>query len=278
MDFLEKFSGIVKDYWFLFLFTLFVGYLVKSIENVSKAVIFKICKHAYWGLILSLLGVFVTLYILISFIEPKESSNFISQITDIGNYIQIVTLVFAVFAGYYAFAQLANIEFNSLVKNGEQQLGLERYNRALELFQKALDKQEDFYVRANLSECACIVGDKKLLSESLSLLRPVEVYDKLVLCYLRISKAALENDYVSAHQEMKSLILLGKENKRLIDHFYWSFKDIWQSGFINTLPTDFQEIYNDIFSYLAKRDAVPPFGNDGGQTDPKLLIENKYST
>ncbi|MGB4834433.1 MAG: hypothetical protein WBP40_05380, partial [Candidatus Moraniibacteriota bacterium] len=132
-----------SEYWYIFLLLAVVVYAFAKNESVVLDLARVLARSTYFRAV-----VVLTLLSLGGYFLAKDSWPNL-EILKLGNYIQFVTLIFAVVAGYFAFAQLSHARYESLVQKANACLLSNQFPRAADYFEQAIVYEKDYEVYAN---------------------------------------------------------------------------------------------------------------------------------
>ncbi len=203
----------------------------------------------YWKFIIAFSFIFVlTLSIII--VKIQDESDLYSILNLV---IQIATLVFAIFVGYFAFAQVVENRFEKLKTKGKDQLDRKKYKRAIQNWEQAhLIKRKDSDTLADLLEVYLIVKNFRKFDERIKELGKliIEESDTVTFHYLRAIRYLLVENLGEAKERIKNLINFTKENPRSLEIFSWEFDDIKNSDTYTKLHGESKIIFDNLASYL----------------------------
>lgn len=131
--------------------------------------------------------------------------------------------------------------------------------RAQKYYEKALAiHNDDFENLTDLLELYIIIrdfsmfDDKIILGEKLAL----DIKDKLVIYYLKISKTLIQMNQGSARSLLSSFMLFIKSNPAALDYFSWDYSDLETSETYKKLDGECKQILDTFKKYL-KKQATP---------------------
>jgi tetratricopeptide (TPR) repeat protein len=246
---------IINYWWLLLLAMLLGGFLYSFNQKNIRRIIGNFSNKAplikrYWMFVIPFSIISALLfYIIFKYSDANNVSIYTSLLG------QILTLVFAIYAGYLAFLQLIENRFDKLVERGDNYLFEEHYNRALESYQEAHKiNPRDFNVLANMTEIYLISQDRNRFDEGLEGLARIikENSEKLCLFYLKVARFILIEDMGSAKRELGSCINFVKNCPDALSHFLWNFKDIKNCAKYKLLQGEAKETMDNLISYLQK--------------------------
>ncbi|MFZ2310668.1 MAG: hypothetical protein WAW11_03925 [Patescibacteria group bacterium] len=186
-------------------------------------------------------------------------SDLSNKIAVFGIIVQLFTLIFGVFAVYFALRQLIENRFASLDKTGFDEVKNRHYLRAIDKWTEAFYIKPDIAIFTNLCEAFLLVGDYHKfdayikMSEEKGLTRKkfiVEACDRIVLLFLRTVRNLLIKNQGEAEVHIGKIIELVKNNGLI--GFQWDFLDISTSSTFQDLNGECREIAENLISYLSK--------------------------
>ena len=199
----------------------------------------------YWKFVIS----FVVIGILSGTIIYFYTENVVGNLMLL---IQIFTLIFAIFVGYFAFQQVAENRLDKLEEKGYMHLQKQEYLRAIKSYEEAfLIAPKDFNILSNLLECYLIIQDNKNFNEKKELIEKIIIEDreKIIFCYLKSANFLLKQDLGKARKEMKECMEFIKSSSF---SFYplWNFRDIKNSELYKDLKGESKKILDNFINYL----------------------------
>lgn len=239
-NFLEFFIITVLP---IVLSTLFLQYIIKKKwrEFFNKTTLIK----KYWRFVISFIIIGSVLGGAIYFYTENITDNLILL-------VQTLTLIFAIFVGYFAFQQVAENRLDKLEEKGYVHLKKREYLRATKSYEEAFSiAPKDFSVLSNLIECYLIIQDDKNFNEKKELIKKIIIEDreKLVFCYLESANFLLKQDLGKAKGEIKECIKFIKSSG-LSFHSSWDFRDIKNSELYKNLNGEAKKIFDSFINYL----------------------------
>ena len=201
----------------------------------------------YWQFVIPFTIFSAVAYILVCNYTLAE--NLAKNLTILGHW---VTLLFAVFIGYFAFLQVEENRFDKLKELGTMYFKNSSYIRALEAYVAAASiNPRDWNMLSEMLETYLAVNDYQNFDEKIILLErcTLEAREKAVLGYLKATRHLLELDIGRAKKEIaycvKSMQECGKSSGR-----FWSFKEIKESLAYQKLVGESKTIFDNLVRYL----------------------------
>ncbi len=249
------FEFIVR-YWYMFIFSFVLGAFLygfnqSGIKNVYK----RFSNRAplikrYWLFVVP----FFILSVLLFFLLLKYSpANMVSTYTTILS--QFLTLIFAIFIGYFAFLQLIENRADKLHELGDNYLREKSYLRAISYYKEAHSiDSKDFSILANLAELYLIIQDFISFEEKLDLLNKsvIENSEKIIPLYLKATEYLLKQHKLNATEEINRCVNFIKKCPNALIHFSWNFSDVKNSPAYLILDGELKDIMDNFIKYLSK--------------------------
>ena len=202
----------------------------------------------YWKFVISFLVISILSGVIIYLYTEDIINNLILL-------IQILTLIFAIFVGYFAFQQVAENRLDKLKERGYEHLRRQQYLRAVNFFKEAfLINPKDFDMLANLLECYVIIQDNKSFNEKKELAKKIIIEDreKMIFYYLKSTSYLIKQDLGKAKKEIAECInFIKSSNLSLFSS--WSFSDIEGSDSYKNLQGESRKILDNFIIYLQGR-------------------------
>lgn len=246
----------VAAYWYIFLGLIFVSilltlllqkkvkYLLKSFYN--KAPLIK----KYWLFVIPFIAFCVIAYPIVTILSTKQDlSNNLSILN------QATTLIFAIFAGYFAFQQVVENRLEKLKEQGHLYFKQDSYLRAIQYYEEAYSiNPKDFSLLSDLLEIYLAIQDYKKFDAKINQLEKlrIEDYEWSTLVYLKTARYLFEQNLGIAKTEIQTYINLVKEKPQCLTIFRWDFSDIKGSDVYKRLDGESKIIFDNFISYLNK--------------------------
>lgn len=223
--------------------TLFLEYIIKKNwkEFFNKTTLIK----KYWKFVISFLVISILSGITIYFYTENTTDNLILL-------VQVLTLIFAIFVGYFAFQQVAENRLDKLKEQGYKHLQKSEYLRAIKSFEEAFSiSPKNFTILSNLQECYIIIQDTKNFNEKKELIKKIIIEDreKIIFYYLKSADYLIKQDIGKAKEEIVECIKFIK-GSNLFLFSSWNFRDIIKSNSYKNLKGESKKILDNFISYL----------------------------
>lgn len=249
---------LLINYWYIFLIviiaTFFLTLLVQKriIDAVKNFFIFSKVPllKKYWLFVIPFSFLSISAYIFMIKSFPHENLN-----NNISLLNQATTLIFAIFAGYFAFQQVVENRLERLKEQGHNYFKQNSYKRAIQYYEQALAiNSKDFSVLAELLELYLVIQDDKRFNERIAILEKIvmEDYERTTVYYLKIAKLLFKQELGTAKKELKEYISLVKKKPSALVHFSWDFSDIRKSEVYQKLDGETKTIFENFINYLNK--------------------------
>lgn len=211
----------------------------------------------YWLFIIP----FVILSIVSYFLTFKYSSpeHLQTNLTILG---QVLTLVFAIFVGYFAFLQVVENRLEKLREQGYAYFKVQSYRRAIQYYEEAHSiNPKSCIILPDLVELYLITQEEEKFKRKLELLEKIVIEDaeKIAYYYLKTAWFLFNEDLRRAKQELSILIDFAK--RASLAYVPWQFDDIKKTEIYKSLTGDARKILDNLISYLSKR-LTPQQKND----------------
>lgn len=245
------------NYWYLFLGSILIGVLLTLFSQEKfKGLVKSFYGKAplikkYWLFVVPFSVVSISAYVLT--IKSSPSENLANNISLLN---QATTIIFAIFAGYFAFQQLVEYRLEKLKEQGYLYFKQKSYLRAIQYYEEAYAiNPKDFSLLAELLEVYLCLGDFKKIDDKINQLEKliVEDYERSTIAYLRVCKHLFKQDLGSAKAELKSYIELVTKKPATLLLFNWDFSDIRNCELCQKLDGEAKTIFDNLVSYLNKR-------------------------
>ncbi|PJE76724.1 hypothetical protein COV05_03080 [Candidatus Uhrbacteria bacterium CG10_big_fil_rev_8_21_14_0_10_48_16] len=204
----------------------------------------------YWKFVLPFFLFSVLAYFMVlNYAEEFLIDRYISILS------HFVTLVFAIFVGYFAFLQVAENRLEKFKEEGLRHISQKSWARAKKYYEKIyVIDPTDFGSLANLLEVYLMLSDYNSFNEKISHLeKEVEdKQDKIIIYYLKVAKPLLQQDLGTAKSELGDCISFIKDNPELLVKFSWNFGDIKQSDVYKGLDGESKKIFDNFVQYLTR--------------------------
>lgn len=248
--------NIFINYWYLFSGFLLMGvFLTLLAQEKFKRIIKSFYSKAplikkYWLFVVPFVFICILIYAIIIKLSPQQDlSNNISLLN------QASTLIFAIFAGYFAFQQVVENRLEKLIEQGHVFFKQDSYLRAIQYYEEAYSiNPKDFSLLAELLEVYLCLGDFKKFDEKIIQLEKliVEDYERSTLAYLRICERLFKQDLGSAKTELKIYLELVVKKSSTLLLFRWDFSDIRTCDLSTKLDGESKTIFENLLDYLNK--------------------------
>lgn len=187
----------------------------------------------FWWIVFSLIILAIPSYILVFHL-----SNDLSLDRNLSLLNTIVTLIFAVFIGYYAFVQVAENRAEKNLETGRNLLHrMQQYVKAMYYYELAIRfKINDFNTTAELLELYLVNSeDEKFASlltrfESKSKKYFLDKYDNVIIFYLKITKEIFDGNIRKAESLIREAIKYIQDHPGSIKPGLWGFEEIKAAG------------------------------------------------
>lgn len=171
----------------------------------------------------------------------------------ISTFNQILTLIFAIFVGYYAFLQVFDARLDKGLEKAQEHITSKEYERAISVLEDCIKiNSSDFSAWSNLMECYLISKRFSIFNNKIELLEQ-EVKsprDRVILHYLKSTSMILQEKIGEAKITLGELITYTKENPPALNSLRWNFQDVLDSENYNKLGVGTKKIFVNLTKYL----------------------------
>ncbi|HVI69687.1 MAG TPA: hypothetical protein VM581_04505 [Magnetospirillaceae bacterium] len=248
--------NLIWDYWYLELALLILGGILATLLKKPAAFLWINFRaraqviQRYWAFVIPFTLISITSYVLILVFSPDAKTELYINILG-----QATTLIFAIFVGYFAFAQVAASRLDNLVEQGRNELNNQNFVRASSTFEQALAiAPKSYSVLSNLLELYIINGDYTQFDEKINYLKKigVEPREKLIPLYLYALKELLQAHLLEARATISDTIQYTKEHPRALETLRWSFTELRVSEPYKNLKGETKRILDNYLRYLER--------------------------
>ena len=166
--------------------------------------------------------------------------------------VQALTLIFAIFVGYFAFQQVSEARLDKLIEQGLENFQEGHYLRAIHSYEEAFRiSPKNFSVLSNLQECYLLNKDDKSFNEKDKILEEILIEDgeKIIYYYLRSAKYILREDLGNAKKRIKECVNF-INNSEISFPIRWSFQELRKSKLYENLQGESKSIMDNFINYL----------------------------
>lgn len=204
----------------------------------------------YWTFVIPFCLSSIVAYVLIIAFSPESKTELYVNILGQGT-----TLIFAIFVGYFAFAQVAASRFDNLMEQGRNELNNQNFVRASSTFEQALTiEPKNYSALSNLLELYIINGNYTQFDEKINYLKKigVEPREKLIPLYFYALKELLQSHLLEARAAISDTIQYTKEHPRALATLRWSFIELRASEPYKNLKGETKRILDNYLRYLER--------------------------
>jgi tetratricopeptide (TPR) repeat protein len=169
---------------------------------------------------------------------------------------QILTLIFAIFVGYFAFLQVVEGRLDKLEERAYFELKQRSYRRATQYYEEAyIINPKDSSVLSNLLELYLILEDYNNFDEKINQLQriSIEEKEKVALLYLQVAEFLLKQHLHEAKEEIKKLVQFIEKHPMALNHFNWNFSDIQDSEVYKRINGESKTIFDNLIKYVSRK-------------------------
>lgn len=166
---------------------------------------------------------------------------------------QMLTLVFAIFAGYFAFLQVIESKHDKLSEKARDRIKSKEYSSAINLLEDCIKissmELNDWF---NLMETYILDKRFNKFNDKVDLLK-IDLKtpkDKLIFKFLIISNELFQQNNGKAKTHLSELVASTKETPTILSHFKWDISDAIDSDSYKSLGKEAQELYSNMGNYL----------------------------
>lgn len=248
---------IISLPWYgLFLFIISVVALTlllqKSIRRSLKLIKNRafFIKH-YWQFSISFVCLSIAAYIFIfTFFAEKDLNIAVSVVNT------ALTIIFAVFVGYYAFMQVAEIRVNRNREEADRYLNEKNYFRAALKYEELfIMNPNDYHSLSNLLEIKLIDGKDEYFQLHIDELQKsvIEPSENITCFFLKIAKELFLQRIGDAKIQIHFLIKFVNENPNALSNHRWSYNDVSSSKRFQDLTGEALEIFQNVIKFLENK-------------------------
>ena len=247
---MNKIPQIFTTFTYVFIGAILTLIILKikmiKIYFLAKAPLIK----KYWIFVIPFILLSSILYVLVFYFSTTNNLN--NNLTVLN---QAITLIFAIFVGYFAFQQVVENRFDKLKEQGHLYFKQQSYLRAIEYYEEAyLINSRDFSLLAELLELYLSIQNFNKFNEKIHFLEKlrIEDYEWSTLYYLKIAQCILKKDFGSAEKTLKEYLKKSKKDPLILMHFNWDFSDIRKCEPCKLLKGELKTIFDNLIVYLNK--------------------------
>jgi tetratricopeptide (TPR) repeat protein len=211
-------------------------------KNLSKTL------KSYWKFII-IFGLSSTIgYILIYYLFDRSNFGLIFSV-----YGQILSLLFAVFVGYYAFKQVVENRREKLKERGYIHIRHRNYARAIDYLEQVVKiSYDDHEALANLLELYIIVKNFENFDNKIDdlLESAISKSEKISYHYLKALRRLVEENIGKAKENIGKTVDYIRNNPSSLGAFSWNFNDIKESHVYYQLEGETKYILDNFIKYL----------------------------
>lgn len=192
---------------------------------------FWVVVPGFWWTVLILIILSTVSYVVIF----QLSINEISLDRNISMANTIITLVFAIFIGYYAFLQVAENRAERNLEQGKNLLSQNspQFVKAMYYYELAMKfKLNDFSSVAELLEIYLANNETEKFTDLFKKIQNkkyqsiIDKYDNLIIFYLKIAKECFEGNVSKAKNIISEAIKYVQHNPNSINPTLWNFREL----------------------------------------------------
>jgi|SRR5688572_10013447 len=246
----------VFDSWYLLLLAAIIGGLVVTFSRKPLFWMWRSFRDRtqlikrYWTFVVPFTVLSVAAYTAVWIFVPVVNRDAALDVLGVA-----MTLIFAIFVGYFAFLQLAENRLDKLIEQGDRELYEKSYSRAIGSYEKALSiDPKNYHVLSNVLELYLMTGDSVAFEERLPRLglNGVEHYEKLVYLYLCALKYLLIGHTIDARAAIQDAVEFVKQHPEALDRLRWNFSDLRESKIYQDLQGESKELLTNFVRYLER--------------------------
>jgi hypothetical protein len=218
-------------------------------EGLFKRVLRKTALIKFYWKFVIFFALFSTLvYLGIFIVVPLTHID--TALTLVG---QVLTLVFAIFVGWYAFLQVAENRIDKLEEKAGELFADGQYQRARQAYEEIYTTNpKNFTNFAGLMELLLVTGDEIEFKRLCSSFEKtcIEDREKLIAKYLDILKDLLSENIKSAKSKLTRCVEFIKSHPQSLSKLGWQFKELRDSAIYQSLEGDSKIILDNFLKYL----------------------------
>jgi tetratricopeptide (TPR) repeat protein len=246
---------LIFQHWYLLLVGAVIGGLIVALSRKPAKTAWGNFKNRaqlikrYWAFVVPFVGVSILAYALVIIL----TDDILLRELYINVLGQTVTIIFAIFVGYFAFLQVAESRLDKLAQQGDDEMNGGKLVRATSAYEKALAIDPSHYrVLSNLSELCLIMGNNVRFEELLPRLEKVtkDPGERIAYLYLRSLEHLLKTHITEARSAIGEVVDYAKANPRALETFSWSFDDLRKADVYKELKGEARVILDNYIRYL----------------------------
>ncbi len=220
-------------------------------------------SEQYWRISAFFVLMTVASSVVILWLSPSyetKSSNF-------GLLVQVATLVFGLYTGYFAFRQVNLGRFNEIATTANKLFLEGKYKKAIKEYEAATEIKFDFINACEQAECYVCMEDWEGYERIIELLPNAQVDDRDTLLFFYVQSLGyfIDEDLKEVKGIIKKAIEAKKSMKQGV-RMSWSTVDIEKSDCYKATEESIKKLFKDFSSYL----------NNEGEIASKEAFENAY--
>ena len=193
-----------------------------------------------------------------------------------------LTIIFAIFVGYYAFMQVAEIRVNRNREEADRYLNEQNYFRAALKYEELFRMNpNDYHCLSNLLEIKLIDSQDEFFQMNIDELQKtvVEPSENITCYFLKIAKELFLQRIGDAKTQIKLLTQYVSKNPEALSNHRWSYSDVSRSKRFQELAGETKDIFETLIKYLQNRlnekEKEAFENNDYALTEYKKIIEEE---
>lgn len=251
-------------------------FIQKSIRWVFKHARYKASFiKPYWqfSIIFAVVGVIV--YLLVFWLSPESTIDVAINVTNTS-----LTLVFAIFVGYYAFMQVAENRVEKYKEEVQLHIHNRDYIRAALICEKVYKiNPKDFWALSNLLEIRLITGEDEWFLAHIEELHDTvkEHWEQVAYYYLKIIRDLFKQHISETQASIKLLLEYIRKNPDSLERNKWAYRDVKMCDCFKQLTGDSKKIIENVIRYLERgmNDDEKKYFSDGDYTLEKYKLDQE---
>lgn len=220
----------------------------KSLKLIKNRALF--IKN-YWQFSIFFVCLSITAYILIFYFFTEKDLNIALSVVNTA-----LTIIFAVFVGYYAFMQVAEIRVDRNREEADRYLVAKNYFRAALKYEELfIMNPNDYHSLSNLLEIKLIDGEDEYFQLHIDKLQKtvIEPSENITCFFLKIAKELFLQRIGDAKIQIHLLVKFVNGTPNALSNHKWSYNEVRSSERFQDLTGEALEIFQNVIKFLENK-------------------------